>query len=102
MSGQFYATHDDPYGEVAVFSSQEQRDDWVNYKDPFSLLYPGNYDGKRIAITQAQAEKIAGNRLYNKEFYMEDFEFGNYFWVESDRPVPDAMDMINAIFLNEL
>lgn len=94
---EFYAKYDDPYGDVAVFSTEEQRDDWVNYKDPFSLLFPEMYDGKRIALTQEQAEALTGPKLYDPNARIEDFDFGNYFWVEAEDTVPGAEVYISML-----
>lgn len=62
---KFYARFKESKEEIIAFPTQEQRDDWVNFNDEFSLAMNNNAEDttfQRIALTKKQAEYIIKTR----------------------------------------
>ena len=58
---KFYARYKETKEEIIAFPTQEQRDDWVNFKDEFSLATKNNAEittFQRIPLTRRQANYI--------------------------------------------
>lgn len=81
---QFYARHKEIYNEIAVFSSEKERDDWVNFRDWFSIATNTTVDNctcEREAITEEEAEIYGGDLLYLQEALEDDNMLDNVHWL---------------------
>ena len=68
MSHYYYATYISTPKWVAIFQTQQERDEWVSFRDAVSNTLFEEEDKKadsRIALTPEQAYIYVGNRLYN-------------------------------------
>lgn len=81
---KYYAAHNCANNEVAMFNSEEERNNWVNHGDWFSETVAKD-DGiflseERIALSQSEAYELVGDRLYNSEEYIQDNMLDNVMW----------------------
>lgn len=67
----FYATYKNVgESDIAVFQSKQERDNWVNFKDPYSKAVNINVNNstfKRIAISVDEAESRIKTMLHMKD-----------------------------------
>lgn len=75
----YYATYKD-IGEtdIAAFKTERERDNWVNFKDPFSQTFYINADNctfERAAMTAEEAEKRIGTMLHKKDEFNDGQEW---------------------------
>ncbi len=78
----YYAGYNDPKTDIALFQSVSDRNDWVNYKDSFSLEFGLEKDDpvfERVALTDLQALEIIPT--LHTELAMEDLFNKNMRWV---------------------
>lgn len=79
---KFYAINEGIENEIAAFNSEHDRDEWVNYNDPFSREFRATAENTgfaRVAISAEAAEKIISDVTYiepdmfndNQEWYLE-------------------------------
>ena len=74
MFEKFYARIHNLPNIVAVFKSQKDRDDWLNYKD-FSLLgipIDGDYCFGRELITYEEADAMTFGKIEDDNTYVPD------------------------------
>lgn len=69
----YYATYKD-IGEtdIAAFQTEQERDDWVNFKDEFSKIFGTDKDNctfKRKKLSTKVAEQKIKNRLHKKDCF---------------------------------
>lgn len=59
IMSKYYARFEETKAEVFAFSTEQERDQWVNYQDEYSRTFGVNSEDnfKRIAITPEQAEE---------------------------------------------
>lgn len=71
---QFYATYELFTTDLAIFETEQERDDWVAYKDPLSLLLNDPYyeEATRVALTDEDVEYIYGSNLAGEGFFEKD------------------------------
>lgn len=67
----YYATYKD-IGEtdIAAFQAKQERDDWVNFKDPFSKalgIDVANSTFERVTMTAEEAAQRIGTMLHKKD-----------------------------------
>lgn len=67
----YYATYKN-IGEtdIAAFHTEQERDDWVNFKDPYSKALgvdAANSTFERVAMTAEEAEQRIGIMLHKKD-----------------------------------
>lgn len=92
MAKRFYAIEYRGSDKVAVFDSQQERDEWVAYQDEFSKAFgitaeEAKEDGyERQAITHAEAFWIVGSRIDYIRGYLKDSILSNLRWV-IDKPI---------------
>lgn len=71
----FFAKFKENNNEIIIFKTQEERDDWVNFKDDFSKdmgTKPENAVFQRMAITNERAVALAGDAFDNTDNYYID------------------------------
>lgn len=68
---KFYATyHNIGESDIAVFKTEQERDDWVNFKDPYSKALNvdvNNATFERIAISEEEAKMRIGYMLHRED-----------------------------------
>lgn len=74
---KYYAGYTFVKSEVAVFNSEEERDQWVKHNDAFSLAM-NNRRKDRKPLTRAQALSRVGKALDEKP--IKDVILDNVFW----------------------
>lgn len=79
---KFYAIYEYAPMEVAIFETKRERDDWVNYKDQFSIWFPP-LDMERMKITRRFALQWVGSKLDDRSNYIKDDFLDNVMWVIS-------------------
>lgn len=80
----FYARFKEVKNEIAIFSDETSRNNWVSFQDAFSLAVGSNSDNctfERMAITTEEAEKIAGDLLNKTDEYKQDEILSNVHWL---------------------
>ncbi len=81
---KYYARFNEVENEIAIFETETARNEWVNFKDEFSIACgttSENATFQRIALTEAEAEKIAGDMLRMSEVYTEDETLKGVYWL---------------------
>lgn len=63
-----YAAYEICPTEIAIFENEEDRADWLAYKD----LDGDEYGIPRVGLTPTEARLLAGDALYDEEQYIED------------------------------
>ena len=80
----YYATYATISNEIAIFNSKEERDDWVNHKDWFSVTIAKDDEDflsdERIPLSAKEAYWLIGKQLYNAKEYDEDGFLDNVMW----------------------
>ena len=75
----YYATYQNiGQTDIAVFDSEEKRDDWVNFQDPFSKSLGSNLNNatfQRCTIDNEEAERLI-NKHRNVLPVKDDFNMG--------------------------
>ena len=82
---KFYATYAEvlAYGdhyEVATFNSEQERDDWLNYKDTLSLTAKTTAENcvfKRLALEDSVAKEL----ITQDVIYIHDNIIQNIVWI---------------------
>lgn len=72
---KYYARFKETDKEIAIFKSEEERNKWINFKDEFSLNFgvdAENATFQRMALTEAEAQKIAGDFLNMPKLFVKD------------------------------
>lgn len=68
---RFYATFKNiGVSDIAAFQTEQERDDWVNFKDPYSKALgvdAANSTFERTAMTSEEAEQRIGTMLHRKD-----------------------------------
>ena len=68
-----YAAYEICPTEIAIFENEEDRGDWLAYKD---------LDGDdRVGLTPTEAHLLAGDALYDETQYIEDDFIPNVHWL---------------------
>lgn len=81
---RFYAKYTEANDGVAVFDSEAERDEWVMYKDEFSVdtgTTPENAFFQRTALTEEEARRLSCDRIYCAERFVEDDALDNVKWI---------------------
>lgn len=67
----YYATYKNAgNSDIAAFNTKQQRDDWVNFRDPFSKTFGANSENctfKRMAISNEEAEQKIKHMQHTKD-----------------------------------
>lgn len=75
----YYATYKDIGDtDIAAFKTEQERDYWVNFKDPFSQTFYVNADNctfERVAMTAEEAEQRIGTMLHKKDEFNDGQEW---------------------------
>lgn len=75
----YYATYKDIGDtDIAAFKTEQERDYWVNFKDPFSqtfYVYADNCTFERVAMTAEEAEQRIGTMLHKKDEFNDGQEW---------------------------
>lgn len=83
MNHYYYATYTSTPRWVAIFRTQQERDEWVSFRDEVSRTLFEEADraaDPRIALTPEQAYIYVGSRLYNKAKHIMDEFMENVRW----------------------
>ena len=75
----FYATFKGiGKSDIAVFHTEKERDDWVNFKDDYSLAFGANVNNtsfERIPLSSGTAKKRIKTMLHKKDEYNHNQEW---------------------------
>ena len=75
---QYYAAYACNADQVAIFATLQLRDAWVDYQDDLSR---GECNGFiRMALTEAQARALMGDRLDDPSLYVPDDFIDGILW----------------------
>ena len=83
---KFYARHKEVISEIAIFSTKQDRDKWVSFKDQFSIdvgLTSKNSAFQRVAQSFSQAYRLVGDLIFDEDNYIEDTFDSGIKWVEA-------------------
>ena len=81
---RYYAKYVELNDAVAVFDTEEERDEWVQYKDEFSVAVNATTENafeQRTALTEDEARRLTCDRIYCEERFVEDDALDNLKWV---------------------
>lgn len=81
---KYYARFIEVENEIAIFATEAARNNWVNFMDEFSTAVGATAENatfQRMALTEAEAEEIAGDMLRMSEVYTEDGALKGVYWL---------------------
>lgn len=83
MSHPFYAIHKEIHDEVAIFNTEKERDEWVDFKDQLSIdlgINPEDPIFHREKITEEEADAYTCGNIYDRGTYIDDCYNDNMKW----------------------